>query len=113
MKQKQAVKVEKLAYYEQAAIKSISFETAGGAVKVVDIETSIGPLQIQIDSYSVVVYEPAMVTKYRTTIIDTRGQLPDFHKDFPTEHERDMWGINFDKDDRFKVALSEYTEMAS
>jgi len=75
------------------------------------MQTSIGPLSIVLDSYSITAYEPAMRDVYRATVTDSRGQVPDFFKDFDSENERNVYARNFERDDeRFNVAVSEFQE---
>ena len=113
MIKKQKVKSERLADYEKAAINSVSFEMADGSVKIVRLDSDIGPLEIVLESYSVSIYEPAMRKVYRATVTDTRGQFPDFSKDFEDSYERNQFVSDFDTErGRFDVAVSDFEEQA-
>lgn len=114
MIRKQTVKPARLSMYEKASINSVSFELAGESFKSLTLETSIGPLTVTLESYAVAFYEPAMRKVYRATVTDTRGQLPDFSKDFDDQYERNQFVSDFETESgRFEVAVSDFEEQSA
>lgn len=113
MIRKQTVKAGRLADYEKASVTGLIFELSGDSIKSVKLQTSIGPLEVMFEAYSVTAYEPAMRKLFRATVTDSRGQVPDFHKDFDDKYDRDGWLTSFDDENqRFSVAASDFEEPA-
>jgi hypothetical protein len=114
MKKLQTVKADRLALYEKATVKGLSFVVDGNTFKSVVITTDLGPLEIRKEGYSEVqLYEPAIEKKWRVTVTDSKEQFPTITKDFDEEYKRDVYARDFDTMyDRFKVAVSEYEQLA-
>lgn len=113
MKRKQTVTPSRLAEYEAAEVTKVKFHLVGDSLKAIELSTSLGPLDITLDSYSLYAYEPAMRDVFRVTVTDSREQIPDFSKDFDTEQQRDSYVRRFDHEGgRFALALSDFKEPA-
>jgi hypothetical protein len=112
MKKFQNVKPARAQDYEKA-MPSLHFEFSGDTLQRVMIDTPLGPLRVSVQSYSVMLEEPATRKVYRVTIVDSMGQFPDTVKDFEEEYARNSFKINFDDCHcRFSLAVSDFEEPA-
>lgn len=114
MIRKQSVKASRLSAYEKATVTGLRFEVKGDEFKSLTIETSIGPLELYLESYSVRMCEAATSKVYRATVTDDHDVFPPLQKDFEDKTDRDSFVSNFDTNDgRFQIAVSEFEQQAA
>jgi len=109
MQKLQSVKAVRLQKFEEADLKSVKFEVVENSIKGITLTTSIGPLLIKLESYSITAYENAIEEVYRAVVTDSQGVFPDLVKDFSDNYDRQNFIDNFDTErGRFQVAINGY-----